>query len=131
MVWLFNQSTSQIKAARDAGTADGKNGIPSLNDVSVSHYERELVDRCQQAIRKLEGKFKEAEGELRQHFMAARDDFMRAKKNFEDKQTKLNRPVTKHIPMWGYVLSLIAIIVVELPINQAALNILGEVLAAM
>lgn len=125
MVMIFNPGW-RTKAAQKAGKEDGEKGIPALDVMEVSPYEEIIRNSCEQPIREHEGDFQRSESEFRQLFKSARDDYQRAKALFEKKHDELSRPVIKHIPMWGYVLSLIAIIVVELPINQAALNILGE-----
>lgn len=126
MVSIFVPDKLSPQKIRQAAEEDGKNGIPGAHATDVSAFERTLVDKCEQVLREYEGKYEVSEAELRQQFLAVRDDYRRAKRLYDAKHAKLERPVMKHVPIWAYILSLIAIVIVELPVNQAALNILGD-----
>ena len=119
--WRFPERT-----VAKAGRIDGASGDPGIDHPEVSAYERTLVDHGEGFVSRCQEQFALNEGELSQRFKISRDKYLAAKKNYDSKVEELKRPVYKPIPMWGYILSLILIVLVELPVNQAALYSLGE-----
>jgi hypothetical protein len=126
VIKIFTPDEFKAEHVRKAGAEDGSKDIPGQADTEVAPFERQLVDRGQQVMREFEGAFRDVEARLKERFFAAREDFRRADALYAEKYAKHERPVAKKIATWLYLLALVVIVLVELPVNYAALSALGD-----
>ena len=107
-----------VRDAKAQGAKDGARMIPATEGTVVSQWEERLVNDYEASIRHFEGRFKQADASPKQQFEFIDGEHIRAKDAYDAKYNALKRPILLRFhPLLGKLLVL-AVILVELPLNR-------------